>query len=454
MAQETVGTTVCYRVPYRVTVLLLWAQVLAGALTCRGLFWDGASFLASMLESGGFHDFYAARAHVAWLTEAPTLLLARAGVRDVHLLAMVFSATLFAVPAALYHLALARVRGNAILLAAMIATVATVHLPTSFFIIGEHNVTYALVAATFAIALTRRDGARDGVLMLAFGLVAIASYEVMVYLGPITAGVVLWSRRGWRDRAGRMLSFMAALAFLGASVVSINSTILYWHHEHFMLVRAAAFDFWQNLQFVIPLAGLAMIGIVGLVQPGWLARRGPLIPAALMALLLAVSPWLREVHPQTFLFPPSHYVARTAAGGLLSLLMLLSWVHVALPKRLRLLAVLHEPVAGRRLATAMLLLVLGGAIPEIWLTRQWVDYLAWFRGVVTSHTGIVSARDLPLGQWPYRLFTQEWTYPALSVLLHDGPGQGVVVAPNDYVNDRPFDPLCGTVPKLDGYAWR
>ena len=80
-----------------------------------------------------------------------------------------------------------------------------------------------------------------------------------------------------------------------------------------------------------------------------------------MAALLVVTPWLREVRPQAFLFPPSHYVARTAAGGLLALLMLLSWAHVALPKRLRLLAVLHDPTAGRRLATAMLLLVLGGA---------------------------------------------------------------------------------------------
>jgi len=449
----TVGTAV----PYRITVLLLWAQALAGALTCRSLFWDGAAFLANMLQNGAFHDFYPSRAHIAWLTEAPTLLLVRGGVRDVHLLAMVFSATLFAIPAALYHLALARVRDNGTLLAAMIATVGTVYLPTSFFNIGEHNITYALVAATFAIALTRRDdardGARDGAMMLAFGWVAIASYEVMIYLGVVTAAVVLWSRRGQRDPAGRMLALMAALAFVGASVVAISSAAQYWYHPHFVLVREATFDFWQNLQFVIPLAALAMIGIVGVVYPTWLRSRGTLIPAALMAALLVVSPWLREIRPAAFLFPPSHYVARTAAGGLLTLLMLLSWAHVVLPKRLPLLAVLHEPVAGRRLATAMLLLVLGGAIPEIWLTRQWVDYFAWFRGVVTSHAGIVSSRDLPLDRWPYRLFTQEWTYPALSVLLHSAPGQAIVVAPNDYLDDRPFDPACGTVPKLEGYRW-
>ena len=450
LARLSVGTAV----PYRVTVLLLWAQALAGALACRGLFWDGASFLANMLEAGSYHDFYPARAHVAWLTETPVLLLVKAGMRNVHLLAIAFSATLFAAPAALYHLALARVRGQGTLLASMIAVVGVVYLPTSFFNIGEHNIAYAMVAATFAIALTRRDDARDGALMLALGLVSIASYEAMLYLGPITAAVVLWSRRGWRDPAGRMLSLVAALAFLGGATVSASAIVQYWHHEHFVLVRAAAFDFWQNLQFVIPLAALAMIGLVGLAFPSWLTSRGPLIPAALMAVLLVICPWLREVRPAAFLFPPSHYVARTAAGGLLTVLMLLAWAHVAWPKRLRLLAVLHQPMAGRRLATAMVLLVLGGAMPEIWLTRQWIDYLAWFRGVVTSHTGIVSARDLPLGEWPYRLFTQEWTYPALSVLLHSAPGQGVVVAPNDYRSDWPFDPACGTVPKLGGYAWR
>jgi len=43
---------------------------------------------------------------------------------------------------------------------------------------------------------------------------------------------------------------------------------------------------------------------------------------------------------------------------------------------------------------------------------------------------------------------------ALSVLLHDAPGQAVVVARNDYVSNRPFDPSCGTVPRLEGFAWR
>lgn len=440
---------------YRGTVLLLWAQVALGAWVCRGLFWDGASFLANMLETGTYHDFYPARAHVAWLNETPVLLLARAGVRDVHVLATVFSAMLFVVPAALYHLALSRVRGHGVLLAAIIAVVAVVHLPTCFFAVGEHLTTYALVTATFAIALTRREPAwRDGALMLALGLVGIASYEAMIYLGPATAAVVLWSMRGRHEPLGRMLTAVAALAFAAAALVALCTVVEYWHHDHFVRVRAAPFDFWQNLQFVIPLFAVAAIGLVALAFPSWLAGGGPLVVAAVAAGLLVVSPWLREVRPAAFLFPPSHYVARTAAGGLLLALMLACWLYVAWPKPgPALFAAMRQPVVARRLVTAMFLLVLAGAVPDVWLTRMWTDYLGWFRGVVTSRSGVVPAAELPLRQWPYRLFAQEWTYPALSVLLRSAPGQGVVVTANDYVSSMPFDPLCGTVPRLEGYRW-
>jgi len=440
-------------VAYRGAVLLLWALAAVDTLVCRGLFWDGSAFLAKILEEGTFHDFYPARAHVAWLTQAPVLVLAKAGVRDVHVLAVVYSAMLFGVPTALYHLALARVRDRGALLAAMIAVVALVWLPTSFFIIGEYNIAYAAVTAAFAIALTRGAAEiRDGALMLALGLLCIASYEAMFYLGPITAGVIVWSARARRDP----LALAAALAFLGAAVVAATATVVYWNHVHFVRVRAAAFDFWQNLQFVVPLATVALIAAGSLLRPAWLAGRGPIVVAAIGSLVLMVTPAFRLLlNPEAMVFPPSHYVARQAAGGLLSVLMLASWLHVARPKTpWALLGALHRKVVAERLATAMLVLLAAGLVPDLILTRLWVDHLAWFRGVVTSQRGVVAAESLGMKQWPRRLFAQEWTYPALSVLLHDAPGQAVVVARNDYTSNRPFDPNCGTVPRIDLYRWR
>jgi len=440
-------------VAYRGTVLLIWALAALDTLVCRGLFWDGSAFLAKILEQGTFHDFYPARAHVAWLTQAPVLLLAKAGVRDVHLLAIVYSAMLFGVPAALYHLALARVRDRGALLAAMIAVVALVYLPTSFFIIGEYNVAYAAVAATFAVALTRGAAeTRDSVLMLVLGLVCIASYEAMLYLGPISAGVILWSARARRDP----FALCAALAFFASAVVAANTTVEYWNHDHFVRVRIAAFDFWQNLQFVVPLVGLALTALAALLRPAWLAGRGPIFIAAATGLVLAATPLFRLISdPEAMVFPPAHYVARSAAGGLLAALLLASWLHVAWPKPgLALLAALHQKVVARRLATAMFILLVAGLVPDLMLTRLWVDHLAWFRDVVTGQRGVVAAESLGMRQWPRRLFAQEWTYPALSVLLHDSPGQAIVVAPNDYTSNRPFDPNCGTVPRIDGYRWR
>ena len=99
----------------------------------------------------------------------------------------------------------------------------------------------------------------------------------------------------------------------------------------------------------------------------------------------------------------------------------------------------------------MFVLVLPGAVPDVALSRYWSDYCAWFRGIVTTRTGLVYADELPMRQWPYRLFAQDWTYPALSVLVRGAPGQAIIVTRNDYRSNPPFDPSCGTVPALHGF---
>src|SRR5690348_12832090 len=88
------GRAVSPELAYRAIVLLLWALVALNSWVCRGLFWDGASFLAIVLDTRTFHDFYPARAHIAWVTQLPVLLLVKAGVVDTHLLSIVYSATL------------------------------------------------------------------------------------------------------------------------------------------------------------------------------------------------------------------------------------------------------------------------------------------------------------------------------------------------------------------------
>ncbi|SKA38828.1 hypothetical protein SAMN02745126_06115 [Enhydrobacter aerosaccus] len=445
---------------YRLTVLLLWALVALNAVIARGLFWDGASFLANMLEFGTFHDFYPQRSHIAWVTQAPVLLLAEIGVHNTRLLAIAYSASLFAWPAALYHLALARVRHDPALMSAVVTAVAAVYLPCSFFIVGEYNITYAAVMATMAIVLTGGVDRRDGLILCALAALCQASYEAMIYFGPLLAAVILW--RLWRarqkgpvDAVAQLLALVAALAFASALLVSAQAVIEYWSLPHFARVRAATFDFWQNLQFVIPMAGLAILVVVSLLYPRWLEGRGPTILLAAIALLLAVTPLLRTVLPETMLFPPAHYVARTAAGGMLLAIVIAMWMYVGWRKRPpAVFEELRRPDVARRLLSALSALMLVAAIPDLVLSRLWVDYLGYFRGLVVGHGGLVRANDLPMQQWPYRLFSQDWTYPALSALVRSAPGQGIVVVDKDYRTNPPFEPSCGLVPRLEGLNWR
>ena len=440
---------------YRVVVLLVWGLAAYATVTCRGLFWDGSSFLVNILDHGRFHDFYVARAHVDWVTQLPVLLLSELGVRDTRLLAMAYSAALFGLPTALYHLALARVRHDAVLLAIVIAAVVVVYLPTSFFIIGEYNATFAAVTAGMAVTLTARENRLgDAALLCVLGVFCVRSYEAMVYLGPLLAAAIVWSMRKDTDTATKMLAGIAALAFVAGAVVSAATIADYWSHAHFIKVRSMSFDFWQNLQFAIPLLGLAICAATGLLRPGWLQGRGPLVVVGISAALLALTPWWRLLHEHSILYPPSHYLARQAACLLLALLLVCMWLHVAWQRKPPpVLATLRLPPVSQRLVAAMTVLVIAAAIPDVMLTGLWSGYLGRMRGLVDSRQGIIRASDLPLLDWPDKLFAQDWSLPAMSAIVSRTPGHAFVRADNDFLSNPPFDPACGTLPRLTGYHW-
>ncbi|MFO1160157.1 MAG: hypothetical protein U1E60_15050 [Reyranellaceae bacterium] len=438
---------------YRGVVLVLWALAVYNAVVCRGLFWDGASFLVNMIDSRGFHDFYTARAHVDWLTQAPVVLATMLGLRDLHLLSVLYSLGLFALPTGLYHLALARVRHDVSMLTIMITVLATVYLPTSFFIVGEYNVAFATVAAAMAVTLTeRRRG--DAVLLCALGFLSVRSYEAMVYLGLLPAACIAWSLRDQRDPAKRLLLAVAALAFVAGAIVSGVTIIDYWNHPHFVKVRTMSLEFWQNLQFSVPLAGLVIFAVIGLIRPDLLRGRVPIAIIAITAVALVLTPWFRLLLDYSILYPPSHYLARQAAGVLLAGLLGYLWVHVAWhPKSPQAVAVLREPIVARRLLAAMSVVFLAAIVPDLALTSLWQGYLDRIAGLVNRDTGAIPTRTLPLADWPDKLFAQDWTLPALSAIVSRTPGRAYVIADKDYLSNPPFDPACGTLPRLAGYSW-
>ena len=453
LAMPSASPSPTNRYAWQGAVLLLWVLAAWNSYACRGLFWDGAAFLVNIVDFDKFHDFYPARAHVGWVTQLPVLLAVRLGVLDLKLLATIQSLALFALPAGLYHLALARVRGEPLLLAIVLTVVASVYLPTSFFIIGEYNAAYAAVTAAMAVVLTSRGGRRDGAILVLLGALP-QSYEAMVYLdrcSPPPFCVDLAPAKKAEPRSPAC-SARSRRRPAGGALVSGITMAVYLNHPHFVLVRARR-RILQNLQFVIPLVGLGLFAAASLVWPRWLLGSAPVVLIGFVALLLIVVPWLRPIRPEAFLFPPSHYVARTAAGCVLWTLLVAMWIHAAFPdSRLALLACLRRPEVGRRLAASSFALVLAAAVPDLALTHLWRGYLGFMRQVVISHTGIVRAADLPMNAWPNVLFSQEWTLPALSATLRTRQAEAIVVAGPNFRDEWPFDPACGTLPRLYGLA--
>ena len=79
-------------------------------------------------------------------------------------------------------------------------------------------------------------------------------------------------------------------------------------------MRATSIAFWQNLQVVIPLAGLVLCTLAGLARPSWLKGRGPVAVLGVVAVALVLSPWYRLFDDHSILYPPAHYIARQAGG--------------------------------------------------------------------------------------------------------------------------------------------
>ncbi len=442
---------------WRGAVVLLWALALLNCLVYRGLFWDGASFLVHMIADGQFHAGHTARSHILWATQWPVMAALRLGLKDTALLSLLYSFGLFALPTALYNLALYRVRAAPSLLAAVLAIVAVIYLSNCFFIVGEFNAAYAAVTAAAAVALTTRNTDWcDGAILCVLAFLCLRSYEAMIYLGPFMAMMTVWAmlRQTAGSAWGRLLGLTGAGFFIGAAIVSFAATTHLWDHEYYVRVRAAAFDFWQNLQFMIGLLTLGAFVAALLMRPVWLRGRGPFVILVVGAAVFAVSPWLREFNPETRLFPPAHYVARTAAGFLLLLMLAALWLFVAWTNRPpRLFVLLREAAVGRRLALAMAILLVAAAVPDIVLTRLWSDYLDRFRAAVATNTGTVQASALGFHDWPAHVFRQDWSYSALSLILRRAPANAMVMPSRDSGEPSLYDPACG-LPALPGYAWR
>jgi hypothetical protein len=444
------------KVAYRTTVCLIWGLALWHSWESRGLFVDGSAFLVQIARREWFFDFYAPRLYAMVVGQAPIMTAIFLGVTDLHLLARLLSLGLFALPTALYHLALVRVKDDAVLLAAVIGAIAVVFMTTSFFIVGEYNTAYAIaVLVAVRLVTAERLTLVDGLFLAVIGGLAIRTYEAMLYLGPLLSVMILWAIRRAPSRPWlpTTLHLVAIAGFVAGMFVAIGSLTRPYSVEHLDETIETATNFWQNMQFDLAVAAALVVVVWALVRPSDLAGGKPYRWAAVCLVILALSPLLMLGDVVVRPLAKSQYVARTAAGLIIVSIVVFIWVYASKVRgRLPAFVVLAAPLAARRFLVFALLILLAVLPSDIFLTQSWVSYLDAMRTTVRDHEGVVAFEDSPMSRHPYDLLVEAWILPSQSLALRARRGDGIVAPPRDFSAWQPFPPAQPY--PLGKYVWR
>lgn len=443
-------------IAYRTTIGLIWGLALWHSWESRGLFVDGSAFLVQIARREWFFDFYAPRLYAMVVGQIPVMTALFLGVTDLHLMARLLSFGLFVVPTAFYHLALMRAKDDPVLLASVVAAIAVVFMTTSFFIVGEYNTAYALTILV-AVRLVTADRLTvfDSLVLAAVAFLAMRTYEVMIYLGPLLAAMIFWAlhRAPSRPILPTVLHVAAAGMFLAGMVVATGSILTPYSEEHLSDTVATATNFWQNLQFDMVLLAALIVVVWALVKPRALLGVRPYAWAALFLVVLALSPILAMNDTLVRPLAKSQYVARTAAGLVIAAIVIFIWASRSkFGARLPALVILRTPGAARRFVAFALLMLVAGLPADIYLTRTWMEYLEAVRTVVRSHSGVIPFESTSLAKNPHLHLIEAWILPSQSLVLRAKRGDGIIAPPRNFDSWQPFPPA--EPYGLGAFVWR
>ena len=443
-------------IAYRTTIGLLWGLALWHSWESRGLFVDGSAFLVQIARREWFFDFYAPRLYAMVVGQIPVMTALFLGVTDLHLMARLLSFGLFVVPTAFYHLALMRAKDDPVLLAAVVAAIAVVFMTTSFFIVGEYNTAYALtIMVAVRLATAERLTIFDSLVLAAAAFLAVRTYEVMIYLGPLLAAMIFWTVRRAPSRPilPTALHVAAAGLFLAGMVVATGSILKPHSEEHLSDTVATAMNFWQNMQFDMVLLAALIVVVWALIKPRALLGTRPYVWAALFLIVLALSPILAMNDTLVRPLAKSQYVARTAAGLVIAAIVI--FILASRSKfgaRLPVFAILRMPDAARRFVAFALLMLLAGLPADIYLTRTWMQYLDAVRSVVRTQTGVIAFENTSLSKNPHLHLIEAWILPSQSLVLRAKRGDGIIAPPQNFDAWQPFPPA--EPYGLGAFVWR
>jgi len=435
--------------PPWVSNAILLAIALQAGLKCAaglGLYGDGSYFLLRLLESREVSTYDWHRGLAQIVMQGPLVLSVHAGLVRMNLLVYLHSFCLIAIPAALWMMALHKLRTTE-LFWPVLMVFSIAYFNSSLFAIGEYNLAFAITALVFAI-LFQPDAiaVRDGSTLIACCLVSTSCYESFVFLGALLIGVAAWRAAALRP-ASRQLSrpglrgnkeivwLGAAMVLLSCSVVLSGGSILFPRDPGNLAAASDLLGQLRNPQLAASLAVGALYGLQ-LISVRWASKAVQVASAVGLAggCILAVG----ILVPDVWSLPHHYYGNRTLSGLVVfaGLSAIAIW-HIC-GRRSGVAG--HNPgmTASTPLWLLPILLSVTLLVPTVVHTYGFYHYLDRFQAELGSRKGFVRVDSTALGHGKLGTYGWTWTNPSLSLLLRESEEQAIVLNAQD-VGWEPFD---------------
>ncbi len=396
----------------RTVVVIALAIGALGALASRSLHADGAYYLWFMVQHQCFFT-YPDRVFAQVLTQLPPVLAMWLGVDYVPALVILQGIGLTVLTTAVWAAALTVLHRHRLFWTMAVAFAVT-YLNSGFMSVGEFNLAYALVALCAAILLCDSPRGAHWVALVASAVILLRSYESLVFLGPLLAGLVVLALRRPLFRSSRIITVVLWCAgglFALATVLSGWSIVFPRDVTNRQTASDVIGPLLRDPQFVVSsLIALAFVLAAALLRG---RARGALLGLLGLACLVILLPglWAR---------PGLHYDTRVLVGGVLFVLILAG---VLLHRRAP-----EQPTSGWVVAVALLVAL---SVPFVAQTVGYARWLATFQDVLADNRGPVLLQNtLLIGE--SSLYAWSWTHPYLSVLLRPADSD-VIVQPADTI---------------------
>lgn len=402
---------------------LFGLSLLLAVISDRAFFGDGVRSFVLLLQKQELFHFWPERRFAEYLLMWPVPLAIRLGVTNFDLLRIIFSlGCLLPWPLALWlcHRLATRQAWLAILAAG------AGYLNTGFFVFGQYNVAQAFYMVVLLILLFVRplDYLARATLLLSAALLVL-SYESLLFLGPLGAGLALLrARRDGERPLDRAVLLLAGLLLLTAAVVALGGIVQPSAPANFeSFLSYSSQLLLEPTWTLICTAALLLVLTSLLLVPAWRARaaagKGWPWLMGLAGLAWALPPLLLADEMWPSLQFGYRIVALAVPLALTALALWLSW----------------RPAKGaalRGLFLCFALLLLG--LQSLWhigATVQWWGYRSLYREVLAGSDGPVPYSTTALAGERAGFFTNNfnwgWTHPYLSLVWsRDGRVRSIV----------------------------